>query len=109
MKAQIFEITIGDDRDIYIVTKGGNQISIADGEHLFELWSDQNKLTHVEREPESDDVESVHRQYDKSDDMLREFAMQHDYLWFWDRDETLNLYGDPAEFWEWSNRINPAD
>jgi hypothetical protein len=101
MATEIFEITIGDDADIHMVTRGGNQISIPNGESLFEKWSDTNRLTHVEREPESDDVESVHREYDKSPELLIEFAIAHDHLWIWDRDRDGILYGHTDEFDSW--------
>lgn len=98
---RIFEIDFGTDGDMYFVTTGGNQISIPNGETLFEKWSDRNGLTHVEREPESDDVESVHREYDKSGDLMRGFAMAHEHLWIWERDRGGQLYGHTDEYTAW--------
>jgi hypothetical protein len=107
MNIGIFEIDFGTDGDMYFVTTGGNQISIPNGESLFEKWSDRNGLTHVEREPESDGVESTHREYDKSGDLMRDFAMAHYHLWHWERDGGGAFYGRVGEIDEWYKTVDP--
>lgn len=97
MKIEIFEIDFTCDGDLCAVTKGGNQIVIDDGERLFEKWCDRHKLSTIEREPESDDVDSMCIIYDKSPELMTEFALDNINRWRIERDDDGAFYGDPAE------------
>ena len=97
MAIEIFEIDFGIDGDLYFVTKRGNQIIIPNGELLFEKWCDRNRLSHIEREPESDDVDSMCIVYDKTPGLMKEFAMANKYRWQIEYDANGDFYGDAAE------------
>jgi hypothetical protein len=101
MEIEIFEIDFGTDGDLYMVTKLGNQITIPNGENLFEKWSDRIGLTDVEHEREfehgGESSTSTSRTYDKSRDLMIEFAMAVKHLWTFARDRDGELYGPESE------------